>query len=222
MFHCLRSLLLLALIAPTAAAFAKSTDSTLHFDLYRGYLMVVHGSAGSAKGLNFLFDTGTNPTMLDTRLASRLGLKRFPAVVRVVNGNVKAERGVVFDLALGPVKKESLPVMIEDLSFLQKAIPVRIDGVIGLDTLGSGAFMIDYVAHEIDFGAYPVMPFAVPLQIVDGLAVVDASSQSCFRATGFRHRRLFAYALCAEHGICETRQDQPADRRVHPQAGDSA
>ena len=175
LFHRLRTLLLLALFAPLASGFAKPTEGALRFDLYRGYLMVTHGAAGPLKGLNFLVDTGTNPTILDTRLASRLGLERFPASVRIVDGSLKAERAIAVDLVLGPVERQSLPVLIADLSFFQKAIPVRIDGVIGLDMLGSGAFEIDYVAHEIHFATMPVMAFAVPLQIVDGLAVVAAT-----------------------------------------------
>ena len=173
MFRRLPSLLLLVLFAQTLYGFAKPADGTLRFELYQGYLMVVHGSAGPLKGLNFLLDTGASPSVLDTRLASRLHLERSPARVRVVGGMAEAEVAIASDLVLGPVERARLPVQIEDLSFLQKALPVRIDGIVGLDTLGQSSFVIDYVAREIHFGAYSRMPFSVPLRFKGGLAVVE-------------------------------------------------
>ncbi len=167
-------LLLLIFFALAIPAFAKPTEGTLGFDLYRGYLIVARGSAGPVKGLNFLLDTGANPTILDTRLADKLHLERSPARISVVGGSVAADRAVVASLVLGPVERVDFSVLVEDLSFFQKALPVRIDGVIGLDTLGQSDFMIDYVAHQVHFGANPVMPFSVPLQIAGGLAVVEA------------------------------------------------
>jgi hypothetical protein len=34
----------------------QPVEGTVHFDLYRGYLMVARGSAGTVKGLTFLLD----------------------------------------------------------------------------------------------------------------------------------------------------------------------
>jgi predicted aspartyl protease len=182
--------------ACSVAALAKPTEGALRFDLYRGYLVVVHGSAGPLKGLNFLLDTGTNPSMLDKRIAAKLHLERTPANVRVVGGNVQAERAVAPELVLGPVERSGVPVFVADLSFFQDALPVPIDGVIGLDTLGDTAFLIDYVAREIHFGALPVMPYSLPLHATGGLAVVSAEVNSIPRRllvdTGASSLTLFA------------------------------
>jgi hypothetical protein len=142
-------------------------EGTIKFDLYQDYLMVARGSAGTLKGLNFLIDTGVSPSVLDPRLQS-------PGSIEVVGGSVQAGTANVPSLNLGPITRENVPVFIEDLSFFQKALPVRIDGVIGLDVLGQNAFLIDYRVRQIHFGAHAVFPVSIPLRMVRGLAIVDA------------------------------------------------
>ena len=147
---------------------------TVHFDLYQGYLIVARGSAGPVKGLTFLIDTGASPTVLDPRVAQKLHLEEQPASIAVLGGRVQAERAIVPSLNLGPVHRQNLPVLIEDLSFLEKALPFRVDAVVGLDVLGEGAFLIDYAAHTIQFGPYPLLPNSIALRRKDGLVIVDA------------------------------------------------
>jgi predicted aspartyl protease len=149
-------------------------EGTVKFDLYREYLMVAHGSAGTLKGLTFLIDTGASPSVLDPRLAEKLHLLQSPASIAVVSGSVQAGMAILPSLNLGPIRRESVPVLIEDLSFFQKVLPVRIDGVIGLDVLGQSPFVIDYGARQIHFGSHAVFPISVSLRLVQGLAIVDA------------------------------------------------
>jgi len=149
-------------------------EGTLKFDLYQNYLMVARGSAGPLKGLNFLIDTGASPSVLDPRVAQKLHLQQSPASIAVVGGSVAAGTAIVPSLNLGPIRRENLPVLIEDLAFFQKALPVRIDGVIGLDVLGRSAFVIDYGARQIHFVSHAVLPISIPLRLVQGLAIVDA------------------------------------------------
>jgi hypothetical protein len=122
----------------------QAMEGTVSFDLYHGYLIVARGSAGPLKGLTFLLDTGASPTVLDPRLARKLHLEQFPASISVLGGSVQAEMAIVPSLNFGPMQRDNISVLIEDLSFLQKALPVRVDGVIGLDVLGQSAFVIDY------------------------------------------------------------------------------
>jgi predicted aspartyl protease len=147
---------------------------TVTFGLYHDYLIVVRGSAGSLKGLNFLVDTGASPTVLDPRVARKLHLQETPASIAVVGGRVQAGQATVPSLSLGPAHRENLPVLIEDLSFLEKNLPFRVDGVVGLDVLGQGAFLIDYAMHKIQFGPTPMLPNSLVLHMKDGLAMVDA------------------------------------------------
>jgi predicted aspartyl protease len=148
-------------------------EGTVGFDLYRGYLIVVRASAGPLRGLSFLLDTGASPTVLNTGVARKLHLEQSPAGMAVVGGKVQAEKAIVPSLVLGPIRRDDLPILVEDLSFLQKAFPVRIDGMIGLDVLGQSAFLIDYGSRKIHFGPSPALSVSIPLQLAEGLATFD-------------------------------------------------
>jgi predicted aspartyl protease len=152
----------------------QPVEGTVRFDLYRGYLMLARGSAGTAKGLTFLLDTGASSSVLDPQLARKLHLQRVPASIAVLGGSVPAERSVAPSLSVGPMQRGNVPVLLEDLSFLQKALPVRVDGIIGLDVLGQSAFLIDYAARQIHFGPLPALPDAIPMHMAGGLAIIDA------------------------------------------------
>jgi predicted aspartyl protease len=165
---------ILVLTADPGAAASGSGKSTLSFDLYRDSLIVARGSAGSLKGLNFLLDTGASPTVLNRQLAQKLQLEERPGVLAGLNGRAATGRAIVPTLQFGPTRKDNLPVLIEDLSFLEHALPVRIDAVIGLDMLGQDGFEIDYIAREIHFGPVRPLKTSLPLHMRDGFAIADA------------------------------------------------
>lgn len=158
---------------PLAIGYGNQHD-TVHFDLYRDYLIVVRGSAGPLKGLNFLLDTGASPTVLDRRVAEKLHLEQLPASISVVGGSVEATQATAPTVEVGPAHRENIHVLIEDLSFFQKALPVRIDAVVGLDVLGQSAFEIDYGARRVLFGSVPLLANELPLRLQYGLPIVEA------------------------------------------------
>jgi predicted aspartyl protease len=172
---CWFSLLTVLLMAgePPARGYGNHRD-TVHFDLYRDYLIVVRGSAGPLKGLNFLLDTGATPTVLDRRVAEKLHLDQLPASIAVLGGSVQGGQATAPSLEVGPARRDNLDVIVEDLSFFQKAFPVRIDAVVGLDVLGQSAFEIDYTAREIRFGPLTPLKNSLPLRLEAGLPIVDA------------------------------------------------
>jgi predicted aspartyl protease len=172
---CWFSLLTVLLLAgePPARGYGNQRD-TVHFDLYRDYLIVVRGSAGPLKGLNFLLDTGASPTVLDRRVAEKLHLDQSPASIAVVGGSVQAAEATAPTLEVGPAHRDNFHVLVEDLSFFQKALPVRIDAVVGLDLLGQSAFEIDYTARQILFGPVPQLANSLPLRLQAGLPIVEA------------------------------------------------
>jgi len=168
----------LALVGqPAAWGYRESSqlaNSSVRFQLYRDYLIVVQGSVGPMKGLNFLLDTGSNTTVLDPRLARKLHLDVAPTSVAVLSGGVKGGIAIAPSLQFGPIRGQNVPVVIEDLSFIQGVLPFQIDAIVGLDVLGQSTFVIDYSSREIRFGPAPSMPNSIPLQLKDGLAFVDA------------------------------------------------
>jgi predicted aspartyl protease len=166
---------LLTVLAVALQPVANGSGPTaVGFDLYGGYLIVVRGSAGPQKDLNFLLDTGVSNTLLDRRLAQKLHLDERPGVLAGINGRVTAGRAIAPNLQIGPMSRDNLPVVIEDLSFFEKALPVRIDAVIGLDVLGKGAFEINYSSHQINFGPLPSLKNSLRLRMSGALPLVDA------------------------------------------------
>ena len=153
----------------------QHVKSKIDFELYRDYMIVVRGSAGSLKGLNFLFDTGASPSVLDPRVAGKLHLTTVPTDISVLNGAVQGGTATVPSLQFGAVRRENVPVLVQDLSFLEKALPIRIDGIVGLDVLGQDMFVIDYASREIRFGSSPSMPDSILFHMKEGLAIVDAT-----------------------------------------------
>lgn len=148
-------------------------EARVHFDLYKGYLIVVKGSTGPLKNLNFLLDTGATPTILDPRITRKLHLVGMPINIAVVGGISQGNKAIVPDLELGPIHRSDLRVVTANLSILQEELPVRIDGVVGLDVLGESPFEIDYGAHEIRFGPHAPLTVSLPLSFVSGLATVE-------------------------------------------------
>ena len=155
-------------------AASRESENTIRFNLYRGYLILARGSAGPLNNLNLLLDTGTSSTILNERLAKRLGLVEKPAAIGVANGRVQATRTTAPSVRIGPIRRNNFPVLIQDLDFLQRALLVPVDAVIGLDVLGQVRFMVDYTSREIHFGSSTPLPFSIPLQWRGGLATVDA------------------------------------------------
>jgi predicted aspartyl protease len=137
---------------------------SIKFELHRGYLIVLRGVCEQTKGLNFLLDTGTDPTIIDTRLADKLRLPQSEARVAALNQTVAAKSAVLSQIQVGPLRTKNLAVLVKDLGFLEKSLGVRIDAVIGLDALGLNSLTIHYKSKKIDFGDPEPMPFSVPLQ----------------------------------------------------------
>ncbi|MGC2403292.1 MAG: pepsin/retropepsin-like aspartic protease family protein [Acidobacteriaceae bacterium] len=168
------TLLIIVPLAKPALAKHDTEPGTLKFELYRDYLIVARGSVGPLKNLNFLVDTGASPTVLDRSLAQKLNLDEAPANISVLDGSVRAGQAVAPSLRFGPLQAANQPVLVEDLSFFQKALPLRIDAVIGLDVLGQTPFEIDYRSREIHFGSYPQLKNSLPFEIKAGLPIVNA------------------------------------------------
>src|SRR5215469_1177095 len=103
------------------------------FELYRGYTIVAKGSMGRLQKLNFIIDTGAVPSVVDARVARRLGLKGTFDTVSVFSKDVRTEEVVVPTIELGPVHAESVRFLAQDLRFIENGLGLRIDAIIGFD-----------------------------------------------------------------------------------------
>jgi hypothetical protein len=130
--------------------------------IYWNYLVITEGSIGDLKKLSFLVDTGAYPSVIDQKIAASLGLTEQQGRVNLSSKSVQTHLVVLPSLLLGPYRAESLPMLTEDLSFFQKAIGHKVDGIVGLDILRKSSFTIDYRNREILFGPVEAMTFSAP------------------------------------------------------------
>ena len=132
--------------------------------LYWGYLVIVEGSIGDIQGLKFVVDTGSYPSVVDQKIARNLGLAEQPARVNLANKSVQTRLVVLPSLLLGPVHAKALPALAEDLSFFQKAVGHKVDGIVGLDVLRKSSFTINYRTKEMLFGPLESLTFSAPFE----------------------------------------------------------
>ena len=155
------------------STFAMQKDTGLHavpsggelpFRTYRDYLIVVQGSLGGKLRRNLIIDTGTDPSVIDSRAAQELHMAGVVGKLAVHDQVVEVQQAVLPSVQIGTLRAESLPVLIRDLGFLQKDLGIRIDAVIGLDVLSLSNFCINYATKRIVFGVTPVSGSSVPFQ----------------------------------------------------------
>lgn len=146
--------------------------------VYNGYLPIVVGQIG-AKKLNFIIDTGTAPSILNARVAKKLGLQLTSSVLLSVGRQVRTESTVLRELYLGPIRVDALPVNVMDLSEWEKNLGVEVAGLLGMDVLGRTSFRLDYSQKELLFGAVNDREQGIPVQFSGSasLALADAKLQ---------------------------------------------
>jgi predicted aspartyl protease len=132
------------------------------FRLYWGYLIIAEGSIGNVHELSFEVDTGAYPSVIDQKIVQKLGLPEQPSRVNLSRKGMDTRLVVVPSLVLGPVRAESIPVLSQDLSFFQRILGHKVDGIVGLDVLGKGSFTINYRAKEMAFGAIENLTSSTP------------------------------------------------------------
>ena len=128
---------------------AKQTE--LRFGLFNG-LIIVKGNIGSLKDVNIILDTGTSPTTISTDIADRLQLRGNRELQLTLNGLVQVQKVTLSGLEIGGICSDSVSVVVQDLSFVDQFVGMRIAGIAGLDVLSSGTFTIDYQKRKIFFG----------------------------------------------------------------------
>jgi len=152
-----------------------SNDSIeLPIQLYRDYLVVVEGSIGNLEKLAFIIDTGAYPSMIDQRIATTLGLIERDGTVGLVNQSIQTKLATLPIIGVGFARVENVPVLVQDLSSLEKTLGRRIDAVVGLDVLGKTSFSINYRTKRLRFGAMERTRSTVSFETGPAFVTVEA------------------------------------------------
>lgn len=136
----------------TASETLTEAAPAIPFRLLKGYSIVVQGLVGSRK-CNMLVDTGANPTIIDSAVANDLRLPGTDAAMALMNGTVHFRKTELPVLALGPVHRNKIVVLVRDLRFIRQQLGVPIDVIVGMDFLATTNFTIDYQHKQLLFTA---------------------------------------------------------------------
>ena len=142
---------------------STATTAEVPFELYQHHLVVTKGSIGPLHGRSLLIDTGTIPSMVDTRIARKLNLQTEPSMLIAFGQQVQIQSAKFDGFRIGSLVSGPVSAGVSDLSYLQG---VRIDAIVGLDVLARTNFSIDYRTRVLTFGREGREDTVAPLEIV--------------------------------------------------------
>jgi predicted aspartyl protease len=136
---------------PQLQADPTKSRSGIPFKLYGDYLIVIEGRIGNLGKLRFVVDTGVTHSVIDRKLAGRMGVTRRSGKVVNFDKTVPAEWAEVSEVQFGPINVAHFSMMVGDLRYFE-SFATKVDTVIGLDLLRLSSFSIDYDVRQIFFG----------------------------------------------------------------------
>lgn len=119
------------------------------FKLAQGFGIVVQGGIGPLINLNFLVDTGAVPSVLNEKVASRIGVTGVSGSFALLHKNIQAQYVTVDEVHFGSIRAVGLPMVVVDLARFERLLGTRIDAIVGLDILANQSFAIDYNRRTI-------------------------------------------------------------------------
>jgi predicted aspartyl protease len=151
LLRALCGLQVLAFFVPATGPFASENKAaTVPFKLVHGYLIEFQGSVAGADGVRFLLDTGATHTIVDQKLAQRLGVALHSKSLFDFDHAVNASEAVFSQLTTGPLHFDRVSLLVGDLS-AYSALASGVDAIIGSDLLSQTALIIDYDEKTLSF-----------------------------------------------------------------------
>jgi hypothetical protein len=149
-----RKVILIMTVAMLSVTLARGTriPGEIPFKLAQGFGIVVQGGIGPLTNLNFLVDTGAVPSVLNEKVASRIGVTGVSGSLALLHNNIQAQYVTVDDVHFGSTRAVDLPMVVVDLGRFERLLGIRIDAIIGLDILARQDFGIDYKRRRITPG----------------------------------------------------------------------
>jgi predicted aspartyl protease len=168
----------LSLICRSAPA-----DTSVAFKMVAGRFVVVPVLVDNQGPFQFLLDTGTSMTIVDTELAQQLGLRPTGRVSLISPGGARVvPRAQLQSLTLGPKAVEDLEVLCADLGAVRRLTgPVR--GVLGQQFLSRFNYLLSYEDRRLEFddvnaAEAPLRGVRLPFDSDGGRMVVASGAET--------------------------------------------
>jgi hypothetical protein len=194
-----------------------SAKTQVKFRTVGGVLIKVPVYVNAHGPYDFILDTGTNNTLIDTALAAQLGLKADgQQELATLTGSQVVSAYRLDSVSLGSESVSGLRVLGQQMTEAD-TIDSRIRGVLGLDFLARFAFSLDYRHHRIElYSPWEVPDFhfgtRVLIQLISDRLLVSTATESSTEG---------AWRLALDSGIAQLavfknriRQPQDANRGV--------
>lgn len=145
------ALAIVFLVGPNASqAQGANLNTRLHFKVIAGSMIVVPVMVNGRGPYDFVLDTGTESTLIDTDLAQQIGV---PVIDRIrlegANGSAALARAFADEISLGPARVRNSEVLIGALAPLH-SINRRIRGIIGQSFLRHFDYILDNAHSAIE------------------------------------------------------------------------
>jgi len=130
----------------------SAAKAEVRFQLYNDNLIIVKATIGKVKNVNMILDTGTSPSAISKEMGDRLKLQGNTESLQTLNGTIQAQSVVLPRIQIGSLHADSIRVVVQDLSFMERSLGISLGGIAGLDILSTASFTIDYRRRKIVFG----------------------------------------------------------------------
>jgi len=169
----------LLLVAPGSGL----ATTRLRFRLAQDYLVIVPVTINGAGPFDFILDTGTTTTIVDSKLAADLRLQAADRLILVtLTGETPFPRSWLQSASVGEATTSHLEVVWDDLKEI-KAIDKKIPGILGLNFLDGFNYLINYAGRTIEIEATGetssrISGPRIPVDRTEGKLIIRATTKS--------------------------------------------
>jgi len=162
---------------------AASTHSSVPVRTLRGYLAVVSVSINSRGPFDFLVDTGTNTTLIESDLAAELGLVPVDRMsLTTLTGSEPVPRYFLEEARVGSASVPHLETLAGPLQQL-RSLDRNIRGILGMNFLAAFSFRLDYEHRRLEIFDPAESPeifggIRVPVEITESCVLVPVESNA--------------------------------------------
>lgn len=175
-----KALLLAFILSCIVVCSAEKKDQTgIRFQIFRNSTITVPVLVNGRGPYDFVLDTGTETSLIDSSLAMELGLKALDRLTLYsLNGQNNFVRVFVPRISLGSISKTNLEMLV-DTTNSATALNPGFRGVIGQDFLAKFDFMLDYEHRLLSFfppgsGKPPITGTLLPLKYLHNCPALTA------------------------------------------------